>query len=1118
MIKKLCLIGGLFSVAVCVNAQVEKNSRELIDEGKEELKEQNYDKALQLFRKVSKSDTNYITALYQSATTLYSKKDYESCIETCDKGLLYALSYLKKSFLEQKARALDNLDKFEEAVAIYDQLILDNPYNYLSYNSKAKILLKVKKYQDAINALEKSLELNPYNPDTHIQLGLLAKQEGKKTLASIYLSNGILLNTQLFSKVLEMNGYTKYSATSPSIQAESLDALSNNLIGDDETENNGLTFGGEGDDFASLDGKLASGAGSSSNYKLKSSFAKIKMIRQLHYMMSNLKKSGNGLVSKKFVAFYQNIMTTNKFDEFAALLLLNSPSNEVKKKASSKKKTFDKSFFPFMHDYWSTVAAKTTVLNEQGKKVDGYGIFFGTPDLLAVYFLQGFSENYNKFNYSGYVQEYNTYESFKKIGKYNESGKKEGLWVYYDEYGKKYAQQNFKSGELNGLTKLYNDSGVLSKELNYSNGKLTGEVIGYFDNGIMSFQRHFNSKEELNGEYREYYGTGAVKQEGNYVSGKFDGIQKSYWPNGKLSNTATYKDGELDGLFQNYSETGKLLYSVEFKEGKKNGKMVNYYSTGGKQSEGTYVNDNPSGVLQEYYAEGGVSQITNFDASGKKNGKVELFAENGRKYFEILFEKGIIKSYVYYDSANNPKYNGKATGNKIDYKLYYSDGVLQMEGKFDGENKVGVWKSYNNYGILESEENYTAGKKSGVEKEYFTNNGKLKTESKFEKDVRVGTTTYYHNDGLVKAKGAYSENSKTGIWKYYYPNSNLGSEEFTGNPEGHYTVEYFYSITGKKVLENVYDQNLKLLRTYNFDTTGKIFDTVEVVNFGVLKTYYPRRIVQSECQYLNQMKHGTYKKLYTSGKLETAGNYTLNEAHGSWKWYYENGTLFSEGNYYYGEKDGLWKWYHDNGKVQIEKFYNKGTAIGLEKEYFDNGNLKETTESDSFGKMHGQRIQYDMSGNIQLIRYYYRDKLISYSYLGADNKPVAPIYLNNGTGAVVAKYPNGKISREFTYKNGSITGSYKVYHKNGNLMDSFYNKQNISEGIRTVFYENGKIKEMSNYKSDLRNGLYQEYYSNGNLKHEGTFIYGNKEGWWSEYDNAGKLIKKRYYFNDNILY
>jgi len=103
-------------------------------------------------------------------------------------------------------------------------------------------------------------------------------------------------------------------------------------------------------------------------------------------------------------------------------------------------------------------------------------------------------------------------KGMKAKGQYKD-GKKTGLWVYENEYGKKVKEENYLNGELDGTSISYScDNGKPSKMYEYSKG-------------------------ELNGPYKEYWcETGNVMIAGTYVAGRVKGIRKHYDSDGKVTS------------------------------------------------------------------------------------------------------------------------------------------------------------------------------------------------------------------------------------------------------------------------------------------------------------------------------------------------------------------------------------------------------------------------------------------------------------------------------------------------------------------------------------------------------------------------------------------------------
>jgi len=96
-------------------------------------------------------------------------------------------------------------------------------------------------------------------------------------------------------------------------------------------------------------------------------------------------------------------------------------------------------------------------------------------------------------------------------------GKKQGLWVTYD------------------------DSGRVTSCRTYVNDSLLGEEINYWENGRISSRRYLKG-EEIQGEWIQYY--------------DFD--------KNKVAQKGSYKDGNKVGVWEYYLEDGRLNKKIEY--------------------------------------------------------------------------------------------------------------------------------------------------------------------------------------------------------------------------------------------------------------------------------------------------------------------------------------------------------------------------------------------------------------------------------------------------------------------------------------------------------------------------------------------------------------------------
>lgn len=92
------------------------------------------------------------------------------------------------------------------------------------------------------------------------------------------------------------------------------------------------------------------------------------------------------------------------------------------------------------------------------------------------------------------------------------------------------------------------------------------------------------------------------------------------------------------------------------------------------------------GVFYEYYPDGKSIKFTGpQDAEGNRHGKWLYYSQDGRELSMTMYK------------------NGLKHGHSI---VKYPDGTVHYYGEYKEDKKVGVWKSYNDRGKLETEIDY----------------------------------------------------------------------------------------------------------------------------------------------------------------------------------------------------------------------------------------------------------------------------------------------------------------------------------------------------------------------------------------------------------------------------
>ena len=158
----------------------------------------------------------------------------------------------------------------------------------------------------------------------------------------------------------------------------------------------------------------------------------------------------------------------------------------------------------------------------------------GTKDIPIEYY-EG--KLYNGIVYGAWI---NKQVNWK--GNYKD-GKRDGLYIEWDEYGKVREEINFKDGVVDGLSTFWDYSGKVIEEANFKDGKC------------------------INGVKREWDSNGYPKRYTQYINGKKDGLDITYHSNRKKMFEINYYDGKKDGEYKHWDEDGKLIEDRFYENG-----------------------------------------------------------------------------------------------------------------------------------------------------------------------------------------------------------------------------------------------------------------------------------------------------------------------------------------------------------------------------------------------------------------------------------------------------------------------------------------------------------------------------------------------------------------------
>ena len=121
--------------------------------------------------------------------------------------------------------------------------------------------------------------------------------------------------------------------------------------------------------------------------------------------------------------------------------------------------------------------------------------------------------------------------------------KKNGLWQYFTEKGRKIKEETFEMGVKNGEERLWDKQGNLLEKVNYENGVRQGECYQYmYSDGYCIYDVKEGKK---NGRYTCYYESKKKKAEGNYVNDDKEGEWVFYSEDGQVLKRQIWKADRL---------------------------------------------------------------------------------------------------------------------------------------------------------------------------------------------------------------------------------------------------------------------------------------------------------------------------------------------------------------------------------------------------------------------------------------------------------------------------------------------------------------------------------------------------------------------------------------------
>ena len=451
---------------------------------------------------------------------------------------------------------------------------------------------------------------------------------------------------------------------------------------------------------------------------------------------------------------------------------------------------------------------------------------------------------------------------------------------------------------------------------------------------------------------------------------------------------------------------------------------------------------------------------------------------------------------------------------------------------------------------------------------FYYPNGNISSEGYLLNNLPAGQWTNYHVNGKKKSIGFWKNNKLEGNWIFFDTLGNkIMSENYVfgkrdgeqikydsnglikistfanGVKEGKEYI-YYQNLDSVIKLINIYSNNQKDGKAYEYDTSGRVI-TIFEYNMGLLVDQ------TSINQYDNKgEKHGKWITFFSNFQIKKEENYNHGVLNGISKIYTKNGGIKKlenfkdgkesdkkinlsvslsveemdnnqkrEGIIFKNQKQGLFKVYDSTNQVILYEFYSSDYLVytGM----YDSLNLKK-----------GEWVYYDDKNNIAKKGSFFsnkKDKEWTFFYKNGQIQQQGSYNKGKPVGEWNWWYENKQLWRNEFYDNGNINGLATEYDSLGNLITKGEYLYGLKEGI--WFYEINDYKEQGSYISDMKSGTWEMtylssnkkmfigeflndipvgehiyYHPNGAIKEIGKYENGEKQGEWKKFDDNGNVL------------
>ncbi|MFN6378980.1 MAG: tetratricopeptide repeat protein [Flavobacteriales bacterium] len=1057
------------------------SSFDLILKGVNDHNSGDYKKAIASYSQVVSGDSLYDLALYELALSAIADGQFQKALKSTEACLEFANDYHFDAMV-LKGTALEKLERYDEAEAVFSQLEKEYNHYFRAFFEKGVFHLSKKDFPAALSSMEKSFSRNLIHPRTHAIVAVLAADSNQPAFAMMAFFYGALC----------ASGDPEY--------ALSLIGLLENLGAQTYEKSYEIEPGllDLSNDLGALNELIESKAPLNKSYKLKvkADYTYVRFMQAICEKMPATIESNNPML-KWYQSFYKEVWDKGLFPGMVLAPLTSQTAPVIAQLVSKNKKKIEE-----FNKYLSAKVVKEAPEAEftiSGKTVKA-PLFTSESAVIAAGTMNEEGIKTGKWYF------FHDNGRLKSTGVF-EKDKNSGRWEYYHKNGRIEAVNYFDSnGNLQGEKLNYSIHGIIAEKADYVQGKINGMYWTYHSNGNVSRKLEVKN-DEIVGILEFYDVRGNLSDQYTMKGNQKNGPYKSFHGNGTLHIDATVVGDNLEGKYKEFYIEGQVYSEGEFKKGNKVGTWNFYHRNGAIMKTGSYVNGKEDGLWVEKSEEGQVTGEYSYK-NGISDGSTKYYDRNGKIFADYTFKQGRITKSIFYNEDGSVLKENEYAKNGI-VEIYSVLRVKASEGKIINDLREGEWTFYGPNGYVQTKANYTKGELNGPYTLYYPN-GNVKAKYFYRDDNLEGYFVTYSPDAILESDGYYLEGRRHGYFKTY---DYLGKESETTfywkGEENGWNVDYHFGQVPYRRTLNTFGV---AERTESFDEKGNLVGFSNVPGgTGLYQYFHPSGKVSFEVDMKNGEGETYVKEFDNEGKVVSEVPCKFGNRHGLFKSYYPTGTLKSEGEYVLGDKNGLWKEYDELGNLTRELTFRNGDLQGRYTTYYSNGK-KQLERNYDDGERDGYAYIYAPDGSLIIRINYIGGVFYSYSYHDASKNFVKEkVVLDNGS--VVAYYPNGKKSAEFTLKNGDYDGLFARYNTDGKLLMKSTYVNGHEEGLSQVYHPGGQLQSEENYVKGEFDGLVKNYSETGKLISQYTYTNGELNGAMVVNDKSGKpVVKGTYYY------